>query len=369
MSDERDVLLALCKYVNSLTNVGLTVEHLRLAECNAPDEITTEKLWSTLHILSYHAAREKRSDIDFRNYDTLTAVKLHLAFLQYPVTQFYGLSRDSSGSRDLLIALAWLLGTQDVLTTIFRTRLTNSALGAECSHVALPECNTSFIAPNKRPVEFSTSTQLDNILHLNAKVNLSLRQISELIREKGSLISKAHAASINVSGLPHLCVSELALTKRIVTETIDRNGSEDDRLREFRDAGELLDVRTRWMAKRDAFFNWMITVIHEESAESNPRAVDARELATFSSLLHYIVRDRLRGLTVSESADNEYQNSTLDCPSRTYRSQCDSTEEENWMDELKKHESSGQENLQGSIKLLADELKEMLKQIPSSIRV
>ncbi|EZA51457.1 hypothetical protein X777_09726 [Ooceraea biroi] len=74
MSDERDVLLALCKYVNSLTNVGLTVEHLRLAECNAPDEITTEKLWSTLHILSYHAAREKRSDIDFRNYGLFSLI-------------------------------------------------------------------------------------------------------------------------------------------------------------------------------------------------------------------------------------------------------------------------------------------------------
>ena len=30
--------------------------------------VQAETLWNTLCVLSYHAAREKRSDIDFRNY-------------------------------------------------------------------------------------------------------------------------------------------------------------------------------------------------------------------------------------------------------------------------------------------------------------
>jgi len=194
--------------------------------------------------------------------DTLTTVKLHLAFLQYPAIRFYSLSRDSNRNRESLIALAWLLGTQDVLTSIFRTKLVNGVLGIECSHVASAEVSISSTAPNKQPC--STSAQLNNILHLNTKVNLNLKEISELIREKGSLISKVHAASIGVSGLPHLCVSELALTKRLVTRNInDKTGCEDDRrcLREFRDVETLFDVRAKWLAKQHVFFNWMVNHI------------------------------------------------------------------------------------------------------------
>jgi len=67
--------------------------------------------------------------------DAPSAVKLHLAFLQYPVIEFYSLSQDGEHSRDALIALAWLLGTQNVLTTILRAKLADGVLGAECSHV------------------------------------------------------------------------------------------------------------------------------------------------------------------------------------------------------------------------------------------
>lgn len=66
--------------------------------------------------------------------DTQLAVKLHFAFLQYPTIEFYGLSRGGSRNRDLLIALAWLLAKQDCLNVVFRTKLINSVLGAECSH-------------------------------------------------------------------------------------------------------------------------------------------------------------------------------------------------------------------------------------------
>lgn len=38
MSDIKDALSVLCKYFNSLINVDLTSEHLRLAKSNVPDE-------------------------------------------------------------------------------------------------------------------------------------------------------------------------------------------------------------------------------------------------------------------------------------------------------------------------------------------
>lgn len=67
-------------------------------------------------------------------------MKLHLAFLEYPAIEFYSLSQSSKDSnRDLLIALAWLLGTQDVLNVTLRAKLAGSVLGVECSHMDPPE--------------------------------------------------------------------------------------------------------------------------------------------------------------------------------------------------------------------------------------
>jgi hypothetical protein len=106
-----------------------------------------------------------------------------------------------------------------------------------------------------------TNVQLAGILHLNARVNLNLREIGELTRERGSLVSKVHAASVDVSGLPHLSVSESALTKRLAMTSDDDGNSSvpEDRRREYRDAGILLDARARWLRKRHAFFDWMVS--------------------------------------------------------------------------------------------------------------
>ncbi|KMQ91464.1 hypothetical protein RF55_8662 [Lasius niger] len=315
MSDVRDALSALCRYINSLINAGLTPEHLRLAKYNALDETVAETLRNTLHVLSYHAAREKRGDIDFRNYDTLTAVKLHLAFLQYPATEFYSLSQSNNDcNRDSLIALAWLLGTQDVLTVVLRARLAGGVLGVECSRVDPPEIQQSSIRPVSsivRSDDQPTNVQLAGILHLNARVNLNLREIGELTRERGSLVSKVHAASVDVTAIQE----------------------------------------------------------HRKSTKTNPREIDSQELAVFSSLLRQVIREKLRVLTSAEAVGNEFRNTALDCPSRAHRSQCNDIEAQNWLDDLNARQKREEENLERNRKRLADELERMLKLIPSIIRV
>ncbi|KAL6424063.1 hypothetical protein ACFW04_009750 [Cataglyphis niger] len=375
MSDIKDALSALCKYIKSLTNIDLTSEHLRLAKSNVPDEHVAKALRNTLHILSYHAAREKRGDIDFRNYDTLTAIRLHLAFLQYPAIEFYSLSRNKSDrNRDLLIALAWLLGTQNVLTIVLRAKLTGGVLGAECSRVDPSEVNAEISRTRiVRLDDQLTNTLLDGILHLNAKVNLNLREIGELTRERGNLVSKVHAASIDVSGLPHLSVCESALMKRLATASNvdDESSSDKTRRLEFRNAGILLDTRAKWLRKRHVFFDWMVRVIqeHRKSAETNPREIDSQELAIFSSLLRQVISEKLRILTSATVVGSEFRNKALDCPSRVHRNQCDDIEAQNWLDHLNERQKSEEENLQRNRKRLTDELEKMLKLIPSTIRV
>jgi len=108
-------------------------------------------------------------------------------------------------------------------------------------------------------------------------------------------------------------------------------------------------------------------VIQEHEKSMDPRKIDSQELAIFGSILHHIAGDRLEA--ASESTDSEYRNSILDCPSRAYRSQCNNSEEENWLGELSKRLNSEQEDLERNKKLLTDELKEMLRLIPSSIHI
>ncbi|KAL0129329.1 hypothetical protein PUN28_004199 [Cardiocondyla obscurior] len=376
MSDVKDALPALCEYVNSLVDVRLTPEHLQLAKANTPDKAAAEVLWSTLRILSRHAVKEKQANVDFRNYDASSAVKLHLAFLQYPTIEFYCLSQDSEHNRDALIALAWLLGTQNVLTFILRAKLSDSVLGTECSPADASESPLLNDVSKDRPL--STSAEFDNILHLNATVNLNLREIDELVCERAKLVSKAHMASLNASGLPHLSVSELALTKRfakarVFNDSGSENCEKDQRLlREFREVGILLDKRTKWLQKRHIFFDWMATVIqeHKRCMESNSRVICVRELAAFCSLLRHVIRDRLRIVTSEETMDgNGSRNPALNCSSRTRRSQCNSAEAQRWSDDLNERQTREEDNLQQNKKQVANELKEMLKLIPSIVHV
>lgn len=65
--------------------------------------------------------------------DKLSATKLYFAFLQYPAIEFYGLSESCHNNRILLLAFAWLLATQNVLSIVVRVNLTSSLLGRECS--------------------------------------------------------------------------------------------------------------------------------------------------------------------------------------------------------------------------------------------
>lgn len=71
-----------------------------------------------------------------------------------------------------------------------------------------------------------------------------------------------------------------------------------------------------------------------------------------------------------KTVGSEFRNTALDCPSRTHRSsQCNNSEAQNWLDDLNEHQKREEADLQRNRKQLADELEQMLKLIPSTIRV
>lgn len=104
--------------------------------------------------------------------------------------------------------------------------------------------------------------------------------------------------------------------------------------------------------------------------ESNPKVICTRELAAFSSLLRHVIRDKLRVFASEETVGvGGSINSTLNCPSRAHRSQCNNAEAQNWLDDLNERQDREEENFQRSRERLADELKEMLKLIPFVVHV
>lgn len=103
--------------------------------------------------------------------------------------------------------------------------------------------------------------RINNIIHLNGKVNYNVREISNLVKERANLISRVYTVTTNVSGLPHLTVSELALIKRIATGKRSVPSDEDKKyLKELFTIGNLLDVHVKWLKTECVFFKWMVNL-------------------------------------------------------------------------------------------------------------
>lgn len=117
---------------------------------------------------------------------------------------------------------------------------------------------------NREPLPISS--EFDKISLLNGKVNMNLKEISELEREWSKLASKIGEVSVGYFGcksaahqdLPDLKAYEIALTKRIAL--LDGKNSTEDRrkLHEFKDAQKLFETHAKWMEVRHVFFDWMV---------------------------------------------------------------------------------------------------------------
>ena len=298
--------------------------------------------------------------------DTVWATKLYFAYLEYPAIEVYALSKDSKSNRQLLLAFGWILATQDILGIIVRINVTGSVLGRECSR-----SNDSEKPDIEYNVPETPTAQMNSILHLGGKVNCNIKEISELISERAKLVSKVHAASINVSGLSHLSVSELALVKRLAT--VNKNSpSEEDRryLKELSTIGSLLDIHTKWLKKQYIFFDWMVTVVdeHNKSLSSSLNDIDCSELSKFISLLHHIVQEKLQALS-SEEASEDPRGSKSQCVSRLLRSPSNNREMQSWLTEISAELDEETKGLSRKKEKLSKELKEILRLIPSCIQL
>ncbi|EFN77777.1 uncharacterized protein LOC105189316 [Harpegnathos saltator] len=355
-----EALQLLCQCIQSLIHVKIEPDDLISAYHDNVDHEVKCKLWDTLSILSDYAAR-LRGYHDVTN-DCHVSILLRFAILRYPAFEFY-VPQDNGGNRVLLIALAWLLATEDVLTLIQRMKLTSTA--------RLDSLDDILQTKSRAPL--SISDELHKITHLNGKVNMNLREISELKREWSRLASQIgevgvrrfRSKSASCQYLPDLKACEIALTKRIVL--LDGKGSAEDqqKLREFNDAQELLKIHTKWLEIRHVFFDWMTDVIPEHTTKPYSSKMIKGELEYFASYLRHVIEGRCRYLEMfRKTLPFESRENTIDPPSRLKKSQGNNTEAQKCLNEITKFMIVEEDSLQECEKQLAAELKEILKRIP-----
>ncbi|XP_076662507.1 uncharacterized protein LOC143365829 isoform X2 [Halictus rubicundus] len=371
-------------------------EYFRLAKFNDTAENVVKVFWETLNILSYCVVQEKQIEVDFQHYgkyfwscvftlficiqsvfsrvyllrlsiflDTVWATKLYFAYLQYPSVEFYASSKHDKNGRQLLLALAWLLGTQDALDTIIRVNVSNGVLGRECS-----KPNDSEEREIEHDVPETMVAQMNGMVRLHGKVNYNIREIYNLVSERANLISKVHAATINVSGLPHLSVSELALIKRIATADKSELSQADKKyMQELLAAGNLLDVHAKWRRKEHIFFEWMVTVVQEHKNHSSTSSNDMNwnEILKFISVLHRIMQERLEASSCQENRG--CKNQTFESVSRLMRIEMGRDIMENRLTEISAELEKETKSLSESKEKLSEELRKLLHLIPSCIQL
>ncbi|XP_075223062.1 uncharacterized protein LOC142325330 isoform X3 [Lycorma delicatula] len=105
-----DVTYRLCEVISNLLAENFNADHLRIAKCDKNDQNTVVSFWNILHkFICPSFNRALRRDCKAEN-DIVTCVKLCFASCDYDCLFFYCLPVNmSTGSRELLLALGWLL--------------------------------------------------------------------------------------------------------------------------------------------------------------------------------------------------------------------------------------------------------------------
>ncbi|XP_033216553.1 tubulin epsilon and delta complex protein 1-like isoform X2 [Belonocnema kinseyi] len=363
MSDTKSVIELLCKHLSCTTEVPMKPDFFRLAKYNKSSPEAIEAFWSVLHILSTCVVTEKDKSISFKDYDKITSTKLNFAFLQYSALEFYSIPEtDTFNSRELLLALGWLFSSNNAIDTTFRSKIINSSLGKESSS------QVSAQKPLEKIQLFSAEDQMKNIVHTCTKLNHNLKQISELISEKIKLATKVHAASINASGLPHLSVFEMALTKRLSSQK--KNSEDQETIWSLQNLSTMIDLHPKWIKKQHIFFEWMISVIEESKSAQKPIITEESclEIFKFTTCLRHFVKKKMHNLKRNLDEIPNFD-SAPDCVSRLLRIQNSETEAENWVEKAKKNLELTEKEIELKEKDLLKELKSMLKLIQNCVRV
>ncbi|XP_052272614.1 tubulin epsilon and delta complex protein 1-like [Dreissena polymorpha] len=248
-------------------------EYFRLAKFDNNE--TVEQFWNMLFEMTlflqygqsstspYYTLRECSKDVKVR------LTKRSLQDMGYLSPQFSSLPADMTcGSRELLLAFAWVLTTQRVMDHIM-----------EFSVSPLEKCFPSSTGAQKSrdrrmPDHLSVCKRLQRHQLLNGKLHLTLKHMFALHRESCRLQHKVHTCTEGVSVtpvLPHLRPGEVYL--------LQHPQHLNTMLEAFEKEIKMLNCVILWQEHEHNFWKWMESVLALKLQE--------QAQASRASLVHY----------------------------------------------------------------------------------
>ncbi|XP_063974356.1 tubulin epsilon and delta complex protein 1-like isoform X2 [Diachasmimorpha longicaudata] len=368
MSDIKSVINLLCKHIGQCTEVQVHPEHFKAAKYNEDSPEAAQCFWTLLNTLSFYAIKKTQPALDFQHYDEVKSTKLSFAYLRYPSIEFYGLSnKDSRNNRELLLALAWLIGVHNVLETAMMFKLINSILGGECVQSDSLKHQQE---ENNEKVSLDLINEIQSIVHKCTTVNNNLKDINELISERIKSTSQVHAASANSCGLPHLNVPEMCIIKQFVTREDKYSEYNEKNLLDLQQLGVMIEINSMWRRSEAIFFDWMGTVLKEHKLmpliEFSEQAMD--EFSTFICILRHLTKKKIHSLRHSDGLDSENIPKTP-CTARFSKTQQRNANTRLWTSEIAEKLEEEQGKTSEKMTELMSELNTLLKSIPNCIQI
>lgn len=291
MSDIKAVIQLLCQHLNILLKVNLKPDNFRLAKFNKNDKETVQELWTTLEKLCLALGPHINQN---QAVSPQIWVKLDIASRGYSCAEFYKLPSTADaiyGSRELLLALMWLIAKENALRRLTQECVKRSPLCQEYSDApqklengSVGGLKTLKIGSKKH---LSLEDQINYALWLASRIKHNLNQIQDLEEERIKHTHLVHEATAGSSGLPHLSVFETKLIRdpELLNEWMPRLSQLND----------LLNIHSKWLKKKSAFWEWMDTIIElkakeiEENDSIQPSS--EKELVDFMKAVHLHLED------------------------------------------------------------------------------
>ncbi|XP_071792156.1 tubulin epsilon and delta complex protein 1-like [Asterias amurensis] len=292
----RDAIGSLCQLLNLKGITGLTPEIFRQAKFNKPEAVAP--LWSLLYSLAHyntHKCIPSKTDAARHTRPThrISSTKHAMWAEGYRCNKLYRLPDDmSGGSREVLLACAWLLAKTDILADII---LDDRAMAvADTAHLHLEEVVKAMTrmkgASNSISGDLLPSDCAKRLGWMVGRCRMAMRRLYVQQQEFCSLTHQIHVATQGLS--VSMDTSHLSPFETFITRHSDQLKTHHD----FLEAEQSrLHICIRWQEQQQTFWQWMESVLdaklqdsqvdlEEEEADdstkpnSSPRSGDLMEM-------------------------------------------------------------------------------------------
>ncbi|XP_060588135.1 LOW QUALITY PROTEIN: tubulin epsilon and delta complex protein 1-like [Ruditapes philippinarum] len=292
MSQVREVIELLTKVCEDNGTVPIKAECFRAAKFDKCE--TTSSLWRLLFELTYILKYGQLEDFikDFidqlKKDDMVIYTKCFMQDQGYFSKEFSTLPNDmSSGSREVLLAIGWLLSSKKVIEKF--VDLQSSPLDQE-----YPTQESLQIVTEQKlhhSGELPAAQKAQQLQFLNGRLSLSLKTLYSLYHEETRLLHKVHESTLGVgtsTHSPHLSMMEVYLLRHPEHSKKCIKQLEKDNRR--------LERLLQWKEHEHVFWKWMESVLQLKMEEVSHHEDQGRD----QRMVHYnIPGDLLSSVSMS----------------------------------------------------------------------